>query len=132
MFYMQIFLEYFFFAETAFVSLSFNYNLITYTLLNTNFSPNKCISSYRLWDKINRGTGSSNYARHPYMLTLCQYDHLFFVPLSIQTTFCQPKIQIQNCFANNILEDMSLSRSQILPLYPSISMNHSKLHFFLE
>src|SRR5450759_1132978 len=78
-----------------------------------------------LWDKINRGTGSSNYARHPYMLTLCQYDHLFFVPLSIQTTFCQPKIQIQNCFANNILEDMSLSRSQILPLYPSISMNHS-------
>src|SRR5450759_1936351 len=85
-----------------------------------------------LWDKINRGTGSSNYARHPYILTQCQYDHLFFVLLSIQNTFCQPKIQIQNCFANNILEDMSLSRSQILPLYPSISMNHSTLHFFSE
>src|SRR5665811_1440200 len=86
----------------------------------------------RLWDKINRGTGSSNCARHPYMLTLCQYDHLFFVPLSIQTTFCQPKIQLQNCFANNIVEDMSLYHSQNLPLYPSISMNHSMLHFFSE
>src|SRR5674536_370534 len=82
----------------------------------------------RLWDKINWGTVSSNYARHPYILMQCQYDHLFFVLLSIQTTFCQLKIQIQNCFVNNIVEDMPLYHSQILPLYPSISKNLSLIH----
>jgi hypothetical protein len=46
-------------------------NRNTGNTLNELFSKNymsiiiKIIIIYGLWDKINRGTGSSNYARHP-------------------------------------------------------------------